>query len=83
MTEQEEQITETKDRHPLIALGLLTAGTQMGTALIQRMGKHPFFLFTMGMTAGAYVYKNRKEIIQEAQELSEQSKKMISRKSKE
>lgn len=80
MTEQEEQIKATNDRHPLITLGLLTAGTQMGTALIQRLGKHPFFLFSMGMTAGVYVYKNRKEILQEARELSEQSKKLVSRK---
>jgi zinc transporter ZupT len=80
MTKQEEK-KETKDSHPLITLGLLTAGTQMGTALIQRMAKHPVILFTMGMTAGMFVYKNRKQIVQEARELSEQSKKLISRKS--
>jgi zinc transporter ZupT len=75
------QEQETKDRHPIITLGLLTAGTQMGSALIQRMGRHPVILFAMGATAGVYTYKNRKEILAEAQQLKKQTKALISRKS--
>ena len=81
MQEPEDQTEKTIDRHSLITLGLLTAGTQLGAALIQRMGKHPLILFGMGVTAGIYTYKNRKEILREAHHLSNQSKKLISRKS--
>ena len=81
MQEPEDQTEKTIDRHPLITLGLLTAGTQMSAALIQRMAKHPLILFGMGVTAGIYTYKNRKEILQEAQHLTDQGKKLISRKS--
>jgi len=78
MTEQEQdQSTETKDRHPLITLGLLTAGTQIGSTLIQRMGRHPALLFAMGIGAGVYSYKNRKQILAEVQQLGEQGKRLI------
>ena len=79
MKEQEKQVKETIDRHPLITLGLLTVGTQMGTALIQKMGRHPFLLFAMGATAGVYTYNNRKEIIAEAQHLKEQGKNLLNK----
>ncbi len=78
MTEKEQQLKESKDLHPLVTIGLLTAGTQIGSAVIQRMGRHPFLLFAMGAAAGGYVYKNRKEIIEEAQHLAKQSKKILS-----
>jgi len=81
MQEPEEITKKTKDRHPLITLGLLTAGTQIGAALILRMGRHPLILFGMGVTAGIYTYKNRKEILQEAEHLTKQGKNLISRKS--
>jgi zinc transporter ZupT len=77
----QEQAEKTIDRHPLITLGVLTAGTQIGAMLIQRLGRHPLILFGMGATAGIYTYKNRKEILQEAQHLTKQGKKLISRKS--
>ena len=78
---EEKQPEKSIDRHPLITLGVLTAGTQIGAALILRMGKHPLILFGMGVTAGIYTYKNRKEILQEAHHLTNQGKKLISRKS--
>lgn len=82
MPEETEELTEqTKDRHPLITLGLLTAGTQLGASLILRMGKHPLILFGMGVTTGIYSYKHRKEILQEAQHLTTQGKKLLFRKS--
>lgn len=69
-----------KDRHPLVTLGVLTAGTQLGTAVIQKMGRHPIILFAMGVSAGMVAYKNRKEIIAEAQHLKNQSKALVSKK---
>ena len=81
MNEQEKQAEVTKDRHPLITLGLLTAGTQIGSALIQRMGRHPIILFGMGVTVGIYASKNRREILQEAHHFTDQSKKLLSKKS--
>jgi len=83
MQESEERVEEkTKDRHPLVTLGVLTAGTQLTAALILRLSKHPLILFGMGVTAGIYTYKNRKEILQEALHLTKQGKKLITRKSK-
>jgi len=82
MQESEELPAEkTIDRHPLITLGILTAGTQLTAALILRMSKHPLILFGMGVTAGVYTYKNHKEILQEAHHLTRQGKKLISKKS--
>ena len=81
MQEPEEQPEQTIDRHPLITLGVLTAGTQLTAALILRLSKHPLILFGMGVTAGIYTYKNRKEILREAHHLSNRGKKLISRKS--
>ena len=81
MNEQEKQAEVTKNRHPLVTLGLLTAGTQIGSALILRMGRHPVILFGMGLTVGVYASKNRKAILQEARDLSVQGKKLLTRKS--
>ncbi len=78
---QEENTEETKERHPLITIGILTVGTQLGTALIQRMGRHPALLFAMGIGAGVYSYKNRKEILDEARHLKDQSKNLLAKKS--
>jgi len=80
MQEQQEHINDPKDRHPIITLGLLSAGTQIGSALIQRMGRHPLLLFAMGAGSGAYIYKHRKAILAEAQHLKQQSKDLISKK---
>jgi len=78
MTEQQDnQTAEIKDRHPLITLGLLTIGTQIGSTIIQKMGRHPALLFAMGVGAGAYSYKNRKQILAEIQNLGEQGKRLI------
>jgi len=82
MQKQEEKSEQTKDRHPLITIGILTAGTQMGSALIQRMGRHPVLLFTMGVGAGIYTYKNRKAILDEARHLKDQSQSLLSKKTK-
>jgi len=78
MQEHQDQANENKDRHPIVTLGLLTAGTQLGSALIQRLGRHPVLLFAMGATAGVYAYKNRKEIIEEAVALKKRSQKLLS-----
>ena len=65
------------DRHPMITLGLLTAGTQLGSALIQKLGKHPTILFAMGASTGIYAYIHRKEIVAEAEHLKQQSKALL------
>jgi|GEM_PF-1682665 len=78
MQEHEDQSKEHKDRHPIVTLGLLTAGTQLGSALIQRLGRHPVLLFAMGATAGVYAYKNRKEIVEEAKILKKRSQELLS-----
>ncbi len=79
MQQQNNQANDNKDLHPIITLGFLTAGTQLGSSLIQRMGRHPILLFAMGATAGAYVYKNRKEILTEAKHLKQQSINLLSK----
>lgn len=79
MKEQEEQPIEVIDRHPIVTLGLLTAGTQIGATLIQRMGRHPVLLFTMGAAAGIYAYNNREKILAETQHLKKQTKKLLSK----
>ena len=81
MQEPEELPEKSIDRHPLITLGVLTAGTQITATIILRLSKHPLILFGMGVTTGIYTYKNRKEILQEAMHLTKQGKKLISRKS--
>ena len=78
MQEHENQAIENKERHPIVTLGLLTAGTQIGSALIQRLGRHPVLLFAMGATAGVYAYKNRKDIIEEAVALKKRSQELLS-----
>lgn len=67
-----------KDRHPLITVGILTAGTQLGSALIQKMGRQPILLFAMGAITGAYAYKNRKEILAEANHLKQKASTLLS-----
>lgn len=74
----QQKLEEIKDRHPIVTIGILTAGTQLGSALIQKMSRHPVLLFSMGAAAGAYTYKNRKEIIAEAQHLTKKSKAFLS-----
>ncbi len=70
------------DRHPLITLGLLTAGTQLGSTVIQKMAKRPMILFVMGITVGIYSFKNRKQILAEAEHLTEQGKRLLSKEAK-
>jgi hypothetical protein len=79
----QEKDSELIDRHPLITLGVLTAGTQLGSTVIQKMAKHPLVLFTMGVSIGVYSYKNRKEILAEAEKLKEHGKNLISVKIKD
>jgi hypothetical protein len=81
MQDQKENSGIDIDRHPLITIGILTLGTQIGSAIIQKMAKHPAVLFSMGISVGIYSYKNRKEILDEARHLKNQSKKLFSKKS--
>jgi len=76
-----EQSTDKKDRHPLITVAILTAGTQLGSSLIQRMGRQPILLFAMGFGAGVYTYKNRKAILAEAKSLSDSVKQILPKQS--
>jgi len=75
----EQELKKSKDRHPIITIGILTAGTQLGSTLIQKMGRHPILLFAMGSVAGAMVYKNRKEILAEAEHLKQKSTNLFSK----
>ena len=79
---QEQKSKPPKDRHPLITIGIVTAGTQMGSALIQRMGRRPVLLFTMGVGAEIYTYKNRKVTLDETRHLKDQSISLLSTKTK-
>ena len=81
MQDQKENPDIDIDRHPLITIGILTLGTQIGSALIQKMAKHPVVLFTMGVTAGVYSYKNRKAILNEVQHLGNQGGEIFSKNS--
>lgn len=81
--QQQEDSEPVIDRHPLVTLGILTAGTQLGSMVIQKMAKRPVILFAMGITVGIYSYKNRKETLAEAHHLGEQCKKLLSIKSKD
>lgn len=74
--QKENSAIEDIDRHPLITLG-----TQIGSALIQKMAKHSAVLLTMGVTAGVYSYKNRKAILNEAQHLANQGREVFSKNS--
>jgi len=80
--QQEDHPEPGNERHPLITLGILTAGTQVGSAIIQKMAKHPLILLAMGITIGVYSYKNRKEILAETRQLTKQGKQLLSIKSK-
>jgi hypothetical protein len=66
-----------KDRHPLVTLGVITAGSQLGAALINRLARHPVLLFSMGIGVGIYSYKNRKQILAEVEQLTDQGKKLF------
>lgn len=61
-----------KDTHPLIKLGILSVGTKVGAEIILKLAKHPLLLLAMGVGAGIYMNKNRKEIIEAAQQLKDQ-----------
>ncbi len=69
--------SEPKDRNPLITLGVITAGSQLGSALINRLARHPVLLFGMGVGVGIYSYKNRKQILAEVESLTEHGKKLF------
>lgn len=64
-------------KETLINLGLITIGTQVATAAIHRIAKHPALLFGIGMAVGLYVQKNRKQIILSGGQLLNQGKKLI------
>ncbi|MCK5888822.1 MAG: hypothetical protein KAG19_02650 [Methylococcales bacterium] len=76
--QEDERSNEVIDRHPLVTLGALTVGTQIGSALINKMAKHPVALFAMGLGVGIYSYKNRKILLNEVAELGRQGKKVLS-----
>ena len=81
MQDQKENLDIDIDRHPLITIGILTLGTQIGSAIIQKLAKHPAVLFSMGISVGVYSYKNRKEILNEAQHLANQGTEIFSKSS--
>ena len=64
-------------KEALINLGLITVGTQVTTAVIHRLVKHPALLFGIGIVAGLYIQKNRKQIILAGGQLINQGKKLI------
>ncbi|MGR8934656.1 MAG: hypothetical protein ACU837_09745 [Gammaproteobacteria bacterium] len=43
-----------------IKLGFITAGTQMGTALLHKIANRPLLVFGLGIAAGLYVQINRR-----------------------
>lgn len=65
--------TQEKDMHPLLKLGVLTVGSKIGAEIIIRLAKHPLLLLAMGVGSGIYINKHRKDIIDAAQQLKEQS----------
>jgi len=68
-------------KEALVKLGIITIGTQLGTAVIHRMAKHPVLLFGLGIAAGLYAQKNRKQIIAAGEQFKNQGKKLLHLKS--
>jgi hypothetical protein len=66
-----------KKTDAIIKIGAITIGTQLGTSVIHKLAKHPVFLFGLGMVAGIYINKNRKQILASAQYLAQQGKEFI------
>lgn len=54
-----------------------TAGTHTGRSLFKRVFTHPLVLFGLGMAAGYYIHKYRKEIIGSAMSVAEGGKDFI------
>ncbi|MDF9391461.1 MULTISPECIES: hypothetical protein [Methylococcus] len=54
-----------------------TAGTHTGRSLFKRIFTHPLVLFGLGMAAGYYIHKYRKEIIGSAMSVAEGGKDFI------
>ncbi|MGR9115322.1 MAG: hypothetical protein ACU85E_06115 [Gammaproteobacteria bacterium] len=79
-TESEAEEVSSKETHPLIQLGVVAVGTKVGATLILKLARYPLLLFGMGVASGFYLNKNRKDIIEAANQLKEQSKRMISKK---
>lgn len=54
-----------------------TAGTHTGRSLLKRVFTHPLVLFGLGMAAGYYIHKYRKEIVGSAMSVAEGGKDFI------
>ncbi|QJD29313.1 hypothetical protein [Methylococcus geothermalis] len=54
-----------------------TAGTHAGRSLFKRVFTHPLVLFGLGMAAGYYIHKYRKEIIGSAMSIAEGGKDFV------
>lgn len=75
--EESGSIKSERDIHPLIKLGILSVGTKVGAEIILKLAKHPLLLLAMGVGAGIYMNKNRKEIIEAAQQLKDQGLEIV------
>lgn len=58
----------------LVKVGIITVGTQMGTALIHKMARSPVLLFGLGIAAGIYAQIYRQKRINSTQQLKNQDK---------
>lgn len=52
-----------ENAHELLKLGIVSTSTYLSTKLLLRLVKNPVALFGVGMVAGFYLHKNRKQII--------------------
>lgn len=52
---------------------------ETGKGVMTRLAKHPLIMFSMGITAGFFVHKYRKEIISITSKTAEQSKDFVLR----
>lgn len=54
-----------------------TAGSQTSRSLVRRVFTHPLVLFGLGMAAGYYIHKYRKEIVGSAMSVAEGGKDFV------
>jgi hypothetical protein len=66
-----------KKTDAIIKIGAITVGTQLGTTVIHKLAKHPVFLFGLGMVAGIYINRHRKQILASTYYLAQQGKEFI------
>lgn len=79
-SESENFQVSSKAIHPLVQLGVVAVGTKIGATVILKLAKHPLLLLGMGVASGYYLNKHRKDIIEAATQLKEQSLKVITKK---